>query len=617
MEDEYYFSPEKGNVAFASAIDCWGFTVESYADLFSAKLGVDKELLRQHLWGDFYYSPAQKKFIKFEGESTKKAAFVMFALEPLWKRYEKVASLKSGQDTTAYKEARSKVKELLSKQMPLDNCILSLIAKHLPSPTTAQKYRLTTLCPSLYTPEAMKSDVLCKIREAIEKVDNSEDAPVVVYVSKMMAIERSQISDLKDEFLSELDSSDAGTVERLALIAFSRVFSGHLQKGKKVYVIGPKHNKEKGIVDIHEVTMNHLYTFMGMHLEVSDSLCAGCVGGLGGLDSYLYKTGTISTIQDCPSFVALNNKSKPIVKVALEASRLSDMEKLSEGLKKLNKADPSVEVYLTDSGEYILCTCGEVHLQKCVKDLKDEYAKVEFKVSEPLVNFRETILLRYMKPEKALAKVHSANQEENGEKLKPKEEEDKKTPEKIDIYLDKLMHLKDLKQNGLAIDITPNGRCKMHIRAIGLDFEVTKWMETKRSLVKKIAAKQVDPDQLEQFVKEFKAVLQSHSTPKKIINLILGYLVSFGPKRNGPNMVISPYLQPTQGLLYVPTEVAPSIGKYHRTLPEELFKYISFEELHKAIISGFELATSIMFSLSPYRQLPTLRRAHGRSLFHY
>jgi translation elongation factor EF-G len=33
-----------------------------------------------------------------------------------------------------------------------------------------------------------------------------------------------------------------------------------------------------------------------------------------------------------------------------------------EGLKKLNKSDPSVDVYIESTGDIILNTCGEVHL---------------------------------------------------------------------------------------------------------------------------------------------------------------------------------------------------------------------------------------------------------------
>ena len=39
-----------------------------------------------------------------------------------------------------------------------------------------------------------------------------------------------------------------------------------------------------------------------------------------------------------------------------------------------------------------MMTAGEVHLERCVKDLKESYAKVPLNVSSPIVPFRETIV---------------------------------------------------------------------------------------------------------------------------------------------------------------------------------------------------------------------------------
>jgi len=41
-----------------------------------------------------------------------------------------------------------------------------------------------------------------------------------------------------------------------------------------------------------------------------------------------------------------------------------------------------------------LSTCGEVHLEKCLKDLKDDYIeeKVGISTSEPIMPFKETCI---------------------------------------------------------------------------------------------------------------------------------------------------------------------------------------------------------------------------------
>jgi ribosome assembly protein 1 len=41
----------------------------------------------------------------------------------------------------------------------------------------------------------------------------------------------------------------------------------------------------------------------------------------------------------------------------------ADMPKLIEGLHLLNQADPCVEVLIQETGEHVILTAGEVHLE--------------------------------------------------------------------------------------------------------------------------------------------------------------------------------------------------------------------------------------------------------------
>lgn len=41
-----YFSPEKGNIVFCSAIDCWSFRLSDFADIFAEKLEIRKDVSR-------------------------------------------------------------------------------------------------------------------------------------------------------------------------------------------------------------------------------------------------------------------------------------------------------------------------------------------------------------------------------------------------------------------------------------------------------------------------------------------------------------------------------------------------------------------------------------------
>lgn len=91
-DEDIYFAPERGNVVFASAIDCWGFRVGKFAQLYSAKLGLKEANLRRVLWGDFYLDPKTKRVISYKhlrGRSLK-PLFVHFVLENIWAVYDAV-----------------------------------------------------------------------------------------------------------------------------------------------------------------------------------------------------------------------------------------------------------------------------------------------------------------------------------------------------------------------------------------------------------------------------------------------------------------------------------------------------------------------------------------------
>ena len=49
----------------------------------------------------------------------------------------------------------------------------------------------------------------------------------------------------------------------------------------------------------------------------------------------------------------------------------------------LVQADANVRVHLTDKGEHVLVTAGEVHLERCLRDLRETYAGIEVVASEP------------------------------------------------------------------------------------------------------------------------------------------------------------------------------------------------------------------------------------------
>ena len=58
IENEAFFSPEKGNVAFSSALDCWAFNLNGFSHKIASKMGMNARALQKFLWGDYYWSTA-------------------------------------------------------------------------------------------------------------------------------------------------------------------------------------------------------------------------------------------------------------------------------------------------------------------------------------------------------------------------------------------------------------------------------------------------------------------------------------------------------------------------------------------------------------------------------
>jgi ribosome assembly protein 1 len=63
LEEAWTFSPEKGNVVFASAYDGWAFSLSDFARMWSTRLpnAPAPRVLKEYLWGDFAYNKKSGK----------------------------------------------------------------------------------------------------------------------------------------------------------------------------------------------------------------------------------------------------------------------------------------------------------------------------------------------------------------------------------------------------------------------------------------------------------------------------------------------------------------------------------------------------------------------------
>lgn len=111
-----------------------------------------------------------------------------------------------------------------------------------------------------------------------------------------------------------------------------------------------------------------------------------------GVDQYLQKQGTLATDENAFSIKPMKFSVSPVVRVAVSVKKPMELPKLVEGLRKLALSDPLVQCS-TDpvTNESIVAGCGELHVEICIKDLVENYAKCELVIGQPVVQYLETI----------------------------------------------------------------------------------------------------------------------------------------------------------------------------------------------------------------------------------
>merc|ERR1712178_358374 len=234
--------------------------------------------------------------------------------------------------------------------------LLSMIVLRLPSPVTAQKYRVENLYEGPMDDEGAS---------AIRACDPA--GGLMMYISKMIP-----------------------TSEKGRFYAFGRVFSGTIATGQKVRIQGP-HYKPGSKEDLHVKSIQRTVLMMGRTTEqIADVPCGNTVA-LVGVDAFILKSGTLSTFEDSHNIADMKYSVSPVVKVSVKPKDGKDLPKMVEGLKKLSKSDPLVVCTTEESGEHVIAGCGELHVEICLKDLREEYAQCDFVMSDPVVSYRETV----------------------------------------------------------------------------------------------------------------------------------------------------------------------------------------------------------------------------------
>ncbi|OSD08057.1 eukaryotic translation elongation factor 2 [Trametes coccinea BRFM310] len=364
--------PDKGTVAFGSGLHGWAFTLRQFASRYSKKFGVDKEKMMAKLWGDNFFNPKTKKWttknVDAEGKPLERA-FNMFVLNPIFRIFDAVKNSKKDEVLSMCEkldikltqgerdlEGKTLLKVVMKKFLPAGDSMLEMVVINLPSPKTAQRYRVETLYEG-----PMDDESAIGIRECDPK------GPLVCYISKMVP------------------TSDKGR-----FYAFGRVFSGTVYGGQSIRIQGPNYVPGRKD-DLFIKSVQRTVLMMGRAVEPIENCPAGNIVGLVGIDQFLLKSGTLTTSETAHNMKVMKFSVSPVVRVAVEVKNPADLPKLVEGLKRLSKSDPCVQAWIADTGEHIVAGAGELHLEICLKDLEEDHAGVPLKVSDPVVGYRETV----------------------------------------------------------------------------------------------------------------------------------------------------------------------------------------------------------------------------------
>jgi len=232
---QWAFAPEKGNVIFASAIDCWGFATPRFANMWAKKLAdnnaaaaaaavaagtsvppatatINSKMLARYMFEDVYFNARTGKIMKCyssrdaqeNSDSTPPPLFASMVLEPLWKLYKTalggggsgVGSDGVGADSDIAKAAkmakralgvslsdrevnprdpRGTLRTILNRWLPLSEAVLRMVVRCMPDPIQAQTQRMQTLLdlPPVVPPNLPKETILSAMHERAMSVRSS------------------------------------------------------------------------------------------------------------------------------------------------------------------------------------------------------------------------------------------------------------------------------------------------------------------------------------------------------------------------------------------------------------------------------------------------------------
>lgn len=372
-QSDIKLSPELGNVCFASSSSGWSFTLQSFAKIYSDSFGgVNTEEFAKRLWGDLYFDPTDRKFKRRPPSEKTPRSFVHFVLEPLYKIYSQVVGEDQPQLQRTLDElgvyirkedykldVKPLLKVVLSKFFGKASGFVDMVAKKFPSPVAAAKNKIE----HIYTGPLNES-----IAQSMMKCDSK--GPLMINIVKLYTA-------------ADCKSFDA----------YGRIFSGTLTVGDHVKVLGENYSPDDQ-EDMSLKEVSKIWIFESRYRIEVNTATAGNWVLIEGIDDSIIKTATVTSEDndDAVIFTPLKFNTTSVMKLAVEPLNPSELPKMLEGLRKINKSYPLVTTKVEESGEHVILGTGELFLDVVMHDLRNMYAEIEIKVADPVVTFCETVV---------------------------------------------------------------------------------------------------------------------------------------------------------------------------------------------------------------------------------
>ncbi|ROT42335.1 U5 small nuclear ribonucleo protein component [Sodiomyces alkalinus F11] len=369
-------SPEKGNVLFACTSMGWCFTLQSFAKMYANTYGnINADDFAKRLWGDVYFNPRKRTFSRKPVDEGANRSFVNFVLEPIYKIFthsisdspedlkKVLATLGISLKPSQYKADAHVLLKLVCEQFfGSSTGFVDMVIQHIPSPSEgAEKWIQKYYTGPLDT----------KVAESMKSCN--QDGPLVVHVTKLF-----------------------NTTDAKSFNSFGRVLSGTARPGMQVRVLGEGYSLDDE-EDMVMATIQDVYIAETRYNIPTDGVPAGNWVLLGGVDNSIVKTATIvppklDDDEDAYIFKPITHFTESVLKVAVEPVNPSELPKMLDGLRKIQKSYPLIVTKVEESGEHVILGTGELYMDCVLHDLRRLYADMEIRVSDPVTRFCETVV---------------------------------------------------------------------------------------------------------------------------------------------------------------------------------------------------------------------------------